>query len=427
MEKVLKKINLRNRWVLIGGGALLIIIVIFALSRGGPQPAEAGPATAEAAIADLTGSFTVNGHLEPLRDVQLAMPVTGIVSKVNVKVGEEVKKGAVLVQLDDTDQKAALEIAKLQLEQAKVNVAKAEFDLNTRLTWSPNASQVAGAQASLANAEADVKAAQSAYDLVQWMEGVSATQQSLNLEKATNAYNKAKADLEYVYGNKPTLNAQQLELNLQQLRLQEADLNVLQAESALNKTRLVAPFDGVITAVNVDVGESVSGVVAEMISTDTLQLVLDVDEIDVGTLKVGQDAIVLVDAWPDAPLTGQILSIAPNANANSNTGVVNYEAHVAINKAEVELRAGMSASATITTFEIKDVLIVPNAAIVPDRTTGKYYVNVVAEDGTTTKVEVVIGSRANGYTEIKSGLEEGDKVLIDELPPLIDLSQGPGG
>jgi multidrug efflux pump subunit AcrA (membrane-fusion protein) len=95
--------------------------------------------------------------------------------------------------------------------------------------------------------------------------------------------------------------------------------------------------------------------------------------------------------------------------------------HVSIDKADVKLLVGMTANANIETFSLKDVLLVPNSAIFPNRDTGTYYVNLVKADGKVEKTDVTIGAHNTDYTQILSGIEDGAELETNDTIKILDV------
>ncbi len=216
-----------------------------------------------------------------------------------------------------------------------------------------------------------------------------------------------------------------------QAELEQTRLALLDAQEALAKATVTAPFDGVITGVFITAGERASGNVVELVS-DELKVVLSVDEIDVGLLSPGQAAIITLETWPNDEIDGEIVSIAPSSGSTSD-GVVTYDVQINLEEPDhLPILIGMTANARLITANSEEALLVPNAAITADRQNGTYWVNQVtgsAEDGSplTTEIEVSIGLKDNDYTQILSGLSAGDEVLVGELSaPTIDFG-GFGG
>ena len=215
---------------------------------------------------------------------------------------------------------------------------------------------------------------------------------------------------------------------------EQARLALEGAEEALAKATITAPFDGIVTGTYVTEGEFASGNVATLASSD-LEVILSVDEIDVGSLNTGQPAIITLETWPDAEIDGVVASIAPTAG-NGGNGIVTYDVQIALEETELPILVGMTANARLITAEHKNALLVPNAAITADREAGTFTVNLVTgeSDGpgnlpsvpTIEKVEVVIGLKDGRYTQILSGLSAGDEVIIGEIVAPVS-SFGPGG
>lgn len=362
--------------------------------------------------------------------------------------------------------------ADVQAARASLAAAQAAYD---KLLAGPDSETIAQAQASLNNAEAALRQAQSAYDRVADRPDVGMTQQALELEQATNNYQSARAS--YNQAMQPASNDQiqqaranvdQARANLQKLlasptpaeltaaesqvaqaqaqletamqgasaakvdtaqaQVEQARLNVQEAQATLAKGSLTAPFDGTITAVHISEGELASGLAVEIADTTRLQVALNVDEVDVGELALGQPAVVTLETWPDHEIQGKIASIAPRSN-ESSSALVSYEVLVNLGQTELPVRIGMSAEADLITAARTGVLLAPTAAITPDREAGKYYVNRVrtGADGvrTTERVEVTIGLKDGNWTEITSGLRAGDEVVIGELTvPQVSGSTG---
>lgn len=408
-----------SRWIWIAGGAVVIAAAILLGSRlaGSRNQTQAQPETVEAFIGDLSGSITGSGHLQPQQDVSLSMATSGIVEAVNVEVGDTVKKGDILIRLDDVDARQSLAKAELQVAGARLDVESAQKTLDDRVHWAPNQKQVAAAEGELANAESSLEQAQSTYDKVAWVPGVSASQASINLEQATNSYNVAQSNLDYLYSNRPDLKSAAISLEAANLALQQAQIGLESAQTALDKTVLRTPFAGTITTVNVSVGEAANGVVVEMVSMGSLEIVLDVDELDIGSVEVGQPAIIALATWPDDQIAGQVTFIAPQANKNTGSDAINYQVRLSLGKTDLPLRAGMTANATITTFNLEGVLLVANRAISADREMGKYYVSLLTGQAVE-KTEVTIGARNETYTQILIGLKSGDEVLVNGSVPV---------
>ena len=169
-----------------------------------------------------------------------------------------------------------------------------------------------------------------------------------------------------------------------------------------------------ITAVFVDEGEIASGSIIEIVDNNQMEVVLQVDEVDVSSFTIGQPALVTLETWPNETIESQISFISPSAQRDNNA-LVTYDVYLQMEQSELPILVGMTANANLITAERKDVLLVPNAAITPDRRAGTFSVTVQLADGTTEDVSVTIGLRDGQNTEITSGLTAGDKLVITPI------------
>jgi multidrug efflux pump subunit AcrA (membrane-fusion protein) len=162
MQDILGRLKSTNRWVLIGAAVVLIAIIalIAASASGAQQAAQAKPETAKAFAGDLTGTIVASGQLVAKKDVNLAMGTPGIVKKVSVAVGDTVRTGDLLVQLDDDITHNNLDKASLAVQAAQVKVDSSKHDLDNKVGWTPNQNQLNAATAILANSEAAVSLGQ---------------------------------------------------------------------------------------------------------------------------------------------------------------------------------------------------------------------------------------------------------------------------
>jgi HlyD family secretion protein len=304
-----------------------------------------------------------------------------------------------------------------RVEAAQAEVAIKQSQLDELLN--PDASTVASSQASTASASAQYDAAVARHEAL--LAGAS------DAEVAA-----AKADLASAMSSLETLvsGPSAADLKIYETRLAQAETGLLEAQNALAEATLVAPFDGVITAVHVAVGENVSGLAVELLDSSSLEVVLGVDEVDIGKLSVGQEATLTMETWPDEAIASEITAIAPSSSANDD-GVITFDVHLALEQTDLPILVGMTANADLITGVGKDVLLVPNAAISTDRQSGSYTANLVRTegDGSTrvVPVEVTIGLKDKDYTQITSGLVEGDVVVLGTFEAPIQTFGPRGG
>jgi macrolide-specific efflux system membrane fusion protein len=224
---------------------------------------------------------------------------------------------------------------------------------------------------------------------------------NIQLLTAQDAFDSATTTTAQRQARVPLLNAQNGYATAKQ------SLRDLQDQAA--RGALAAPAAGVVTAVNITKGTDAPSGAAVTIDAATYDVTADVVESDIASIKVGQDAAVTVDSI-GADLTGKVTSIAPTAaSSSSSSSVVSYAVTIDVASPPKTLRSGMTSNITITTASAPQVLSVPAAAI---RGTNGNYSVLVLVNGAPQAEPVQVGLMTSSLVEIKSGLNEGDEVVI---------------
>jgi len=453
----------RSYWLPVAAVIVLAVAAYFYVQSrprpGDPATAPDGTARIErdkAFIGTISGATTASGSVRPIGSARLSVASPGLVQEVLVAVGDLVSEGDLLMTFDPGTAAQALEQARLRLldaqlaadssklerdaakadlrvDQAMLNLASAAANLDELASWSPDIQRVEVAQIELQNARSSLQQAQAAYDRISWMGGAAASPQAVQLEKATNALKIAQSNLAALSDDNPSTASAEAQVASAEIALKEAQLAVEDqqytasrtltdlerakleygnAELNLERTELRSTLNGVVVAIKFSVGEYASGVAIELAGTEQYEVVLSVDEIDVGSIVEGQPAVVTLEAWPGERFSSQVASVSPVPNSSSSS-IVTYDVSLSLDGTDLPLRSGMTANASLTTYELDQVLLVPNKAIVPDRETGKYYVNIVAGNSFE-RIEVVIGVRNREFTQIVDGLADGQLILLGE-------------
>lgn len=323
----------------------LVLIGLAATVASGCGSASAATPTAVVVANDSAQTILSEGRLEPRTYVDMAFLTSGQIVSVPVAEGAKVKKGQQLVQLDDTQQQQALEKAKLAIEQAQVSVDSAQHNLNSLVGWSPNKSQLAAAQADVANAQAAVDVAQANFDKVAFQPDVSGMPQSLGLQQATNNFDKAQAQLDYLYSTRPDVTAAANSVQAAKLALSSAQLDLQNAQHAVERMALQAPFDGTVTLLNARPGASVSAGQSMATVADLSKWIIktdDLTELQVVRIKVGQKVSITFDALPDKKFNGTVEYIA--SQYVESHGDITYTVTITLTDADPSLRWGMTAT-----------------------------------------------------------------------------------
>ncbi len=448
--------------VFVAGGAYLTTRP--AAGQANSSSLTAGAETASVVRTTLLTTIDSTGSLMPETEINLSFGASGTVKAVNVAAGDSVKQGDVLATLDTTDLEYKVTQAEqaYQLQQLTYSETVQPADADVKVAQAAYASAAAAYQAaqtdyanlttkeavqcaSLTSAKANLDRAQAAYDRIandhqasQYLNGDwGPFQQVVNgLENAQAAYDQAVSNC----------NITKLNLNDSALRSAEAQLHtartaldnltspraekVVQAAAALEQARLsleqarrnlagatiTAPFDGLVTAVNLTAGSTSGAGSITLVDVSRLHVDVLVDETEIAGVAVGQAAEVTLDAVDGITLTGKVAAIAP-AGTVSN-GVVNYSVRVNLDASAAALKLDMTANTAIIGEKRENVLAVPTTAIrtmtrqAADSASTASSIVLVVKDGQPRPVPVTVGMTANNYTEVSGDLQEGDLVLI---------------
>jgi len=408
-------------------GRILLAIVILAVLAGAGklaydrfivEPRKAAAATTNniqliaARKGTLTATVSTTGPLVAVNQARLSFRTAGVLKELNVQMGSTVKAGDVLAKLDTTDLEMALNQAQINLQNSQIKYQQ--------LQQGPNANDIIVAKNNLEKSAIALQKAQGDYDKIAWRGDIGMTPQAAALQQATMDYQNAQAN--YNKATQGTTTALDLEASQNQIKLSQ--LQVDQAKRNLGNATVVAPFDGVVSAVGANVGEAVGANTAmvTLVNLKGLRLDATVDETDVGQLAVGQAVNVTLDALSGVTLKGQVSAIAPNATVQS--GVVTYVVQIAVPSSDPRLRAGLTANANIVVQQKENVLLVPNRAI---KVTRNQRTVQVMENGQLAEKQIRTGMSNDQFTEVTEGLSEGQEVAITTTATNQPISGGLGG
>jgi len=347
----------RRKGLLYGGIALGLVLVIalgvVAATRGGTKidPTK----LAKVDRADLAKSVVATGKVEPITKVEVKSKASGIVTKLFVDAGDKVKKGQLLAQLDKMEIEAQVDQSRAALQAAEANLTSSEAD------W----------QRAKVDAEGpDVPLLKRAYDRALGMAKDGVVSQS--------ALDDANKDYEMALNKQNVSKAQVivLQAKIAQSRAQVAQdqANLKQLDEQLGYTDIESPLDGVVLSRDVEMGDAVSSILvlgssATLVMTlgDTSQVYVlgKVDESDIGKVYLGQPARIKVESFKDKTFNGVVTKISPMGVEKDN--VTTFEVRVSINNPGGELKAEMTANAEIILEEHKNVLQIPEGAIIYDK------------------------------------------------------------
>lgn len=403
----------------------------------------------------------------------MSFSINGRVGKVNVHMGDRVKAGQVLIEMDPAYYPQSVIAAQIDL----INAQKALDDLNTSQAALAQAElNLANARKTLDTAKTDYETAvknnsqgwvQQAQDRVNqayldWQtfrfhnDGSRAAMQEL--ARRYQAYLDALRELETAKkyfelgigttgGNKDTEMALEIakgKLDLAQAQyddalaaynrlkggvpaqdLQAAQARVDAAQATLNQVRITAPFAGTVLEIGLGPGDVVNPGTVALVVSDLSELHVDVPvaEVDYNRLALGQSAQLALDAIPDTTYHGKVDQIG--LNASTSGGSVSYPIRVVISDADGKVLPGMTVAVDIEVSHLENVLLVPNRAV---RTLDGSLVVYILQNGSLKPVTITLGASNDTMSQVLSGnLNEGDVIVLN--PPtssLLNGSAGPG-
>jgi len=392
------------------------------------------------------------GTMQPDQRAAISFMLPGRITDIPVTVGQVVTAGDVLMQQADDSLRIAYEQAALALntteiqrddvldgaDAGQITIAQANIDAArgavAAIQNAVSPADIQTAQLSYQRALDALTAAQDAratasggqsqayYDLLDAQigeAGFNAEIARLNLERLRtgnpSAVGAASARVEQAQAQLDQLLAgpSQAEIDRAETAVERARIDLERAQTAWDRTRIIAPFDGIVTVIDAEIGALVAPglAVIEITDMNPLHLTVQVDEIDVRQVVEGMPARVKLDALPDLELPAEVETLS--LVATNNGGVVSYEVLIRVDQEDSRLRVGMTAEANIVIESQSDVLIVPNQYIRLDRTRTSAFVNLLEADGTLREIPVTLGLQGQDVSQVIDGLREGDVIAID--------------
>ena len=348
---------------------------------------------------DLTSKVSANGKIDAKRKVDLSANVMGQVINLAVREGDVVKKGDFLLQIDQKQLAATAQGA-----DAALQAVFSDRD---------------AAKATAIAAEQDFQRAQKNFD--------QKIIPRADLDRAQSARDSARANV----------------VGLEQ-RIDQARANLAAANDTLSKTTMRAPIGGTVTALPVEEGEvavigtmnNAGTVLMTIADMSVVEAVMEVDETDIPSVKVGQRASVTIDAYPNKTFPGLVTEVASspikvNGVAPGTTQAVNFEVKIQVENPPPGVRPGFSASADIITGTRPKTLAIPIQALVvrekPGSTAGKPQDEegvFVHQNGAVKFETVKTGISGDSAIELVSGAKEGQQIVTGPFRALRELKDG---
>ncbi len=399
---------------------LLIVAGIVLLAAGGwwglGLRSSAPPATAESRIVPakrrtLRQTVLATGTVKPMvgAEVKVGARLSGKVERLNVQVGDRVRRGQVIALIENEDLKA-------KVAQSRANLAAERARLAALKAKAPK--EIARDKAELVEAEA--RREHALLDLERqrtlFKRGVISAE---TLDAKEKEFKVLEAQVSFMQESLRLTRTRYVEdLKLAAALVDQSAASLAERETNLSYATVTTPIDGVVATISTQEGETVAAglnapTFVNIIDLKRLEVHAFVDETDIGRIRVDQKATFTVDTFPDKPFQGRATAIYPKALIVDN--VVTYEVILTIiDPFENLLRPEMTTNVTIITKTLPGVLAIPRRGVKTSK--GQHFVTVVT-DGRRTSRTVTLGLQDGAFVEVVSGLSEGEQVEV----------VGPGG
>ncbi|MGA2864453.1 MAG: efflux RND transporter periplasmic adaptor subunit [Verrucomicrobiota bacterium] len=392
-----------RRGLVIPALAVVLLAVGLGAATLGLRKAKAIPAEKIVTVerGDVARSVVARGKIEALSKVQIKSKANGIIKALLVDVGDSVKAGQVLAELDKEDLQA-------QVREAEATRDAEEANRQAAVAGEGRA-RIEAANPELEFARRDYERAEGLFK-----QKIASQQQ---LDDASRAYEVSRNRQQLLEASIQSAGAQ---VEQARARVAAAKAALERAEESLSYATIRAPISGLVLARNTEVGDAVSSILnlgsaATLIMTlgdlSTVYIRGEVDEADIGKAACGQRVRTKVESFPNESFEGVVKRIAPMGKEENN--VTTFEVRVSIANPEGKLRVNMTANAEIVLEERKKALLVPEAALVydKDKNVSAQRLDPRAKSGWR-KLPVKVGISNGQRTEVLAGLKEGDQLVL---------------
>ena len=372
-----------------------------------PIPTAISVSTSSAVLRQLPRYFEANGSLAPNQQADVAAETSGKVAAVGVDLGSSVRRGQMIVRLDDSDFRIRIQQAQAQLDQAKATLRQNEAKIGLRpgQKFNPeNVPEVAAARAALELAEKNLRRSEKLVE-------------TGDISRAT--YDQQKSQRDQLAEQRQAL-VHQAQQNFAAVANAQASVDAAATQVALARrnlgyTTVVAPMAGYVSERTADVGEYVSPQqkVATVVNLNPLRVRIDVPEQAIPQIRTGESVSVSVSGYPDRNFAGHVARVSPNVTASSRTLTVEAD----VENPGAVLRPGQFATIRILLPQTEAAVLVPQRAL---RTiSGSTYVFVI-KNGHAEQRLVQSGQTEGDLVELKSGVAADELVATSNVEQLSD-------
>lgn len=339
--------------------------------------------TEEVKRGNIKQTVSATGEIASSHLVEVGAQASGQIKKLYVKLGQKIKKGDLIAEIDSRTQVNTLNTNRAQLETYQAQLASAQIALGT----------------------AEKKYAR---EKALWAKDATSKEE---LEDAQDALASAKATISELKSS-----------------IKQTQISINTAETDLGYTRITAPMDGTVVAIPVEEGQTVNAnqstpTIIQLANLETMLNKMQIAEGDATKVKAGQKVKFTILSEPDQPIEAVLDTIDPglttmsqgsySTSTDTTENAIYYYARALVPNEQGKLAIGMTTQNTIEINSADNVLIIPSTAI--KKQGGKSVVRVQGADGQAKDQEITVGLKDSMHTEVKSGLKAGDKVVLSEM------------
>ncbi|MEZ5339771.1 MAG: efflux RND transporter periplasmic adaptor subunit [bacterium] len=406
------------------------------ISKGGSKSGEDEETEyfEQARIGDLKIVVEATGTTEPITDIEVKSEATGRITDFFVEEGDRIEAGDVICRLDQRNQQLLVDQQEIVLKQARLRYDEAR-NATSETTRASLETQLENSRNQLAAARDNLQTQQQSFERIEALYQKDwATQQEYDnarnqLVSLRSSVASAEASLALAEENLRAFDegSNDNSISLARLSYDSAGVQLAEARKQLGDSEIASPISGIVLEKLLDVGDSVVSINSSFSGGNTIIKVADlsrikvrtyVDEIDIGKIKVGQNATVEVDAFLEKEFSGKVTNIYPQG-VQAGSGLINFVVIIEVDNEEGLLLGNMTASVKIEADVLKDVLLIPLGATRAGEKPDTNIVYRLKEGGDITdskaeteEIEVRLGDTDYYDIIVLEGLEEGDYVKV---------------
>jgi HlyD family secretion protein len=399
----------RHRWLLITLAVVLAVILLASFSSMRDEVVPVRAASVER--GSIRTAISTNGKIEPSQNFEAHAPVSTTIRRVFVREGDHVKKGQLVLQLDDSEVRS-------QAARAQASVKGAQSDVDA-IEKGGSQEELLTLQTQLVKAKTDRDAAQRSLDALRRLQQKGAASIG-EVKESENNLQRAQADLDLLQ-QKQKERYSKPEVDKVEAQKSQAQAAFDAAENILHRSNVVAPFDGVVYLLPVKQGGFVQAGDLLLQEADLSHLIVRayVDEPDIGRLLKGQKTEVTWDAVPGRVWTGPVATLPATVKLRGTRNV--GEATIALDNEDYKLLPNVNVSVSIIIAQHDSVLMIPREALRQDDSTP--YVYQIIEDKLR-RHEVTVGASNLVKVEVTKGLNDKDVVALNSTSTMKSLRDG---